>query len=204
MILYGSTDSGHSYKIRSFLLMSQTDHQYQWVDLSQARLKRQPEFIAASKFGEVPVVIDQGHALCQSNAILSYLAEKTNKFRGNEAEWQSILEWLSWETNRIGFSVPNLRFALRWSPQPPDVLAYLRKRVVADLEALDAILSSTSFLLASGPSIADISCSAYLFWLSDIGVEESQYPHIQKWLNALRALPGWIHPDEAMKADITN
>lgn len=182
--------------------MSQTDHQYRWVDLSQARSQRHPEFVNASKFGEVPVLIDHGNSFCQSNAILIYLAQKTNQFRGIETEWQSILEWLSWETNRIGFSVPNLRFALRWSPQPPDVLVYLRKRVMADLEALDAILSSTPFLLGSGPSIADISCSAYLFWLSDIGVEESQYPHVQKWLSALRALPGWTHPDDAMKAEI--
>ncbi len=203
MILYGSTDSGHSYKIRSFLLMSETIHQYQWVDLNQPRSQRHPEFVKASKFGEVPVLIDQGHALCQSNAILIYLAQKTKKFCGTQDEWQAILEWLFWETNRIGFSVPNLRYALRFSEQPPEVLTYLRQRAVVDLEALNARLSSTSFLLPSGASIADISCSAYLFWLSDIGIDEAQYPHLQKWLSALRALPGWIHPDYAMKAEIS-
>ena len=203
MILYGSNDSGHSYKLRSFLLMSETVHQYQWVDLSHPRSQRHPGFVNTSKFGEVPVLIDQGHALCQSNAILIYLAQKTNKFRGTEAEWQAILEWLFWETNRIGFSVPNLRFAMRYSPQPPDVLAYLRNRVIADLEVLDATLSRSTFLLPSGPTIADLSCSAYLFWLSDIGIDETQYPHVQKWLAALRALPGWMHPDYAMKAEIS-
>lgn len=203
MILYGSTDSGHSYKIRSLLLMSETAHQYQWVDLSHPRSQRHPEFVKTSKFGEVPVLIDQGHALCQSNAILIYLAQKTKKFCGTDAEWQAVLEWLFWEPNRIGFSVPNLRYALRWSPQPPDVLAYLRQRAVVDLEALDARLSSTPFLLPSGPTIADISCSAYLFWLNDIGIDEAQYPHLQKWLTTLRALSGWMHPDYAMKAEIS-
>lgn len=183
--------------------MSDTAHQYRWIDLALPRSERPADFIAVSKFGEVPVLLDGDRTLCQSNAILIYLAQKTKKFCGTETEWQSVLEWLSWETNRIGFSVPNLRFALHWSAQAPDVLVYLRNRVVADLEALDATLACSSFLLPSGPSIADISCSAYLFWLSDIGIDEAQYPHLQKWLAAMRALPGWVHPDEAMKADIS-
>ncbi len=183
--------------------MSDTAHHYQWIDLALTRSLRPSDFVAASKFGEVPVLVDGNQSLCQSNAILIYLAQKTKKFCGAETEWQAVLEWLSWETNRIGFSVPNLRFALRWAPQPPDVLAYLRKRVVTDLETLDAALASSSFLLPSGPSIADISCAAYLFWLSDINIEEARYPHIQNWLSALRALPGWVHPDDAMKAEIS-
>ncbi|KLN53098.1 glutathione S-transferase family protein [Variovorax paradoxus] len=199
MLLYGSTDSGHSYKVRFFLLLSGTSHSYQWIDLGTPRSERLAAFVAASKFGEVPVLIDDGIAHCQSNAILMHLAQRTNAFRGHGAEWRSILEWLSWEANRIGFSAPNLRFSSLWEPQPPDVLAYLRKRVLADLQTLDEALSRTEFLLPSGPTIADISCSAYLFWLSQTGFAEADYPHIERWLGLLRALPGWMHPDEAMR-----
>lgn len=201
MLLYGSTDSGHSYKVRSFLLLAGLDHEYRWIDLKLPRAERPAEFVAASKFGEVPVVIDDGHALCQSNAILIHLAQKTGFFAGRASEWQTVLEWLSWETNRIGFSVPNLRFALRWSKQPPDVLAYLRRRAEADLETLDAFLSSSEYLLPSGFTVADISCSAYLFWLSQANLSEAQYPNVQRWLSALRSLPHWRHPDEALKLE---
>ena len=199
MLLYGSTDSGHSYKVRSFLLLSGLPHRYRWIDLSEPRAKRPPDFVAASKFGEVPALVDEGHSLCQSNAILIYLAQKTGQFCGNASEWQAVLEWLSWETNRIGFSVPNLRFSLRWGKQPPDVLAYLRSRAQTDLGTLDSFLSSSQFLLASGPSVADISCSAYLFWLSQASLSETEYPNVQRWLNDMRALPRWSHPDEALK-----
>lgn len=198
MLLYGSTDSGHSYKIRSFLLLSASAHQYQWIDLTAPRCDRLPAFVAASKFGEVPVLLDRGRALCQSNAILIYLAQSTGKFSGAATEWQSVLEWLSWESNRIGFSVPNLRYALHWSAQPPEVLNYLRQRVLSDLASLNATLSKQDFLLPSGPSIADLSCSAYLFWLDQIGIAESEYPHLQHWLRRLRALAYWQHPDVAM------
>ena len=112
-----------------------------------------------------------------------------------------MLEWLSWEANRVGFSVPDLRSSLLWAKQPPEVLAYLRGRAQADLKTLDAFLSSSEYLLPSGPSIADISCSAYLFWLPQAGLSEAEYPHLQRWLSALRGLPGWRHPDEALKPE---
>lgn len=143
ILLYGSANSGHSYKVRSFLQLAGLAHEYRWVDLSQPRSGRPAEFVAASKFGEVPVLVDEGRPLCQSNAILIYIAQKTNLFAGCPAHWQSVLEWLSWEANRVGFSVPNLRFSLLWATQPPEVLAYLRGRAQADLKTLDAFLSSS-------------------------------------------------------------
>ncbi len=200
-LLYGSTDSGHSYKVRLFLLLAGLAHDYRWVDLDLPREQRGPDFVAASKFGEVPVLVDDGRALCQSNAILIHLARKTGHFSGLESEWPSVLEWLSWEANRIGFSVPNLRFALNWVRQPPEVLDYLRGRAEADLRTLDAFLASSRFLLPSGPSVADISCSAYLFWLAQAGMSEGTWPNLQRWLRDLRGLPGWRHPDEAMRAN---
>ncbi|MCH8618565.1 glutathione S-transferase family protein [Undibacterium sp. TS12] len=199
MRLFGSSDSGHSFKVRSFLLLAKIPHDYQWIDLAQARKDRPAEFVAVSRFGEVPVLLDEGQALCQSNAILIYLAQKYQRFCGSSnQEWQTILEWLSWETNRIGFSVPNLRYALRWAPQPGEVLSFLRDRGMLDLQTLDNALSSSEFLLPSGPSIADLSCSAYLYWLDQVAVDEGDFPHLQRWLARLRSLPCWTHPDVAL------
>lgn len=198
MLLYGNSESGHSYKVRSFLLLANVAHEYRWIDLDTPRSERPADFVAASKFGEVPVLVDEGRAMCQSNAILVYLAQKFGVFGGGSSQWQSVLEWLSWETNRIGFSVPNLRFSLRWEEQPPDVLSYLRARAMADLRTLDQFLSSSEYLLESGPTIADISCSAYLFWLSQAGIAEVEFPHVQRWLSSLSGLQGWRHPDVAL------
>ncbi|WP_293933017.1 glutathione S-transferase family protein [Iodobacter sp.] len=198
MLLYGSTESGHSFKIRSFLLLTATPHRYQWIDLSLARQQRPAAFIAASPFGEVPVLVHQGKVLCQSNAILSYFAQQSGQFTGGK-EQQAALEWLAWEANRIGFSVPNYRFALHWSPQAPEVMTYLHARLLADLATLEDKLAGRDFLLASGPSIADISCSAYLFWLDQISIVETDWPNIKRWLSAIRQLPHWQSPNIAMQ-----
>jgi len=197
-LLYGAAGSGHSYKVRSLLLLTATPHRYQPIALDTPRAERPADFVAASHFGEVPVLVDGGTAYCQSNAILLHMAQRTRAFCGAAAEGRAILEWLFWETNRIGFSVPNLRFALRWVPQPAEVLAYLRARAMADLATLNETLASSAFLVPSGPTIADLACSAYLFWLPEAGLAKEDFPHVSRWLDSLRALPGWVHPNEAM------
>lgn len=144
-------------------------------------------------------MLDGGRALCQSNAILIYLARQNKIFcGGNDSEWQSILEWLSWETNRIGFSVPNLRYSILWDKQPQDVLQYLRKRALTDLATLNEHLTQNEFLLSSGISIADLSCSAYLYWLKQVNIETADYLHIKRWLHSISNTRGWQHPDIAL------
>ncbi len=39
MHLFGSTDSGHSFKVKSYLQLSSTVHSYGWVDLSAPRYR---------------------------------------------------------------------------------------------------------------------------------------------------------------------
>jgi glutathione S-transferase len=198
MHLFGSTDSGHSFKVKCYLQLSEMTHRYEWVDLSAPRSSRPAHFQAVSKFGEVPVLIDEGRAICQSNAILLHLAGKIGKFAGTGEEQTRVLEWLWWEANRIGFSIPNLRYARKWAKQPPEVLDYLHQRALADLDTLNSALGTSAYLLPSGPTIADLSCSAYLFWLEQAGLCAADYPNIDRWLSALQQLPGWEHPTTAL------
>ncbi|QBC45760.1 glutathione S-transferase N-terminal domain-containing protein [Iodobacter fluviatilis] len=44
----------------------------------------------SQSFWRVPILVDQGRVLCQSNAILSYLAQQSGQFTGNE-ERQAVL-----------------------------------------------------------------------------------------------------------------
>jgi glutathione S-transferase len=198
MLLYGHHDSGHAYKVRLFLLMAELPHHYEWVDLNLPRSERSQAFQQASAYGEVPVLVDEGRAWCQSNAILIHLAQKTLRFCGQPSEWPRLLEWLFWEPNRINFSVPNLRFAYRYVQQPPEVLAYLAARAQADLKTLDAHLSQQPFLLSSGFTIADISCASYLFWAEEARLRLTPYPHLQRWLHDIQKQPGWLPAYEAL------
>lgn len=199
MLLYGNSASGHSYKVRLYLLLAGIEHEYRNIDLDVPRDARPADFVAASRYGEVPALVCDGTSFCQSNAILIYLAQRFRRFQGQAQEWHLVLEWLSWETNRIGFSVPNLRHARRWEPQAPGVLGYLADRARVDLATLDRFLAQSEFLLSSGMSIADLSCAAYLFWIDQAGLSLDGYPAVRHWLQAIAALDGWQHPDQALR-----
>jgi glutathione S-transferase len=67
---------------------------------------------------------------------------------------------------------------------------------------LDQTLSQHAYLIGSTPTIADLSASAYLWWLADAGLDIAAWPHVAAWLQRISQLPGWQHPDELMAAGI--
>lgn len=198
LILYGNRLSGHSYKIRLALVLGKVAHQYRNVALSTPRAERPADFRAASRWDEVPALVVDGVAMVQSNAILQWLAESQGVLAGQPGERQALREWLSWESNRIGLSLPNLRYARRFEPQPAAVEAWLEQRCRADLDVLDAQLATQDYLLAGGLSLADLSASAYLWWAADAGIDLQAWPQVGAWLARIAAQPGWQHPDTLM------
>jgi glutathione S-transferase len=61
-------------------------------------------------------------------------------------------------------------------------------------------LSTRSFILGERPTIADISLVAYLYYpAEEFGFDiAAAHPSIGKWLDRVKALPGWKHPYELM------
>jgi glutathione S-transferase len=196
--LYGCSNSGHTYKVRLFLLLAGIEHEYRFVSLKPAKPDRLPDFVGASAYGEVPVLRHAGRHWCQSNAILIELARHHRCFAGGDGEWPRLLEWLFWEADRVGASVSNLRFARKYAPRPQPVMDYLESLARNDLAVLEQALDEHAFLLPCGFSIADISCAGYLYWLSDIGVSDEEYPAIRRWLSAISRLPRWAHPYQVL------
>lgn len=202
LTLYGNCFSGHSYKVRLALMLADVSHDYVHVDLAVPRAAREADFRAVSRFGEVPVLVADGTAMCQSNAILQWLADNYGRLDGAPGERQLVREWLCWESNRIGFSLPNLRMARKFLPVAPAVDSWLEQRVRDDLAVLEATLGQHHYLIGNTPTIADLSAAAYLWWLGDAGLQLADWPQLAAWLERISQLPGWQHPDELMAAEI--
>ncbi|OWY37710.1 glutathione S-transferase [Xenophilus sp. AP218F] len=200
--LYGNRYSGHSYKVRLALMLADISHDYAHIDLALPREARPEDFRAASRFGEVPVLVVDDTPLCQSNAILQWLADSYGVLAGALGERQRVREWLCWESNRIGMSLPNLRASRGFQSKGAEVEAWLEARLRDDLAVLEAELAERRYLAGDQVSIADISLSACLWWLSDAGLDIADWPNIRAWLARIAAQPGWQHPDALMAADI--
>jgi glutathione S-transferase len=197
--LYGAVQSGHSYKVRLFLLLCGADHGYTAIDLTTPRDERPEPFRSLAPHGEVPLLVADGRVIAQSNAILLDLARQLRRYGGrDEAEWTAITAWLFWEANRIGRSYPNLRWYRRFDTSgDPGLVRWFHETAEADLDRLERALAHQPFLLGE-LTIADISCAGYLLYGDDVGLAMERWPHVLAWLERLRALPGFQPPLTAM------
>ena len=198
MELYGNGESGHTYKVRLMLAVAGLPYTYEEINLALPRSERPEPFRSLSKFGEVPLLVDGAQPYVQSNAILLHLAGRTGRFGAESSlRMAHVREWLFWEANRIGFSLPNLRYGLKFTPGglAPDVEALLRARFALDIARLDEEFSDgRAFILGERPCVADFSLCGYLFWPDQAQVVVPA--HVQAWLDRIAALPGWCHPDQ--------
>lgn len=199
-ILYGSRESGHAYKVKLALSVLGIAHEYRAVDLRQPHGQRRQDFRDASPYGEVPVLVDGDVVLAQSNAILIHVARRARRL-GGDGNLGEVTQWLFWEANRIGFSVPNLRHSLVFATDTSEaVVEWLRARALTDLATLDRELAAKSFLLGAEFTVADIACCAYLFWPDQAHLDLSQWGNVIEWLQRIREIPGWEAPYDLLQS----
>jgi glutathione S-transferase len=196
LTLFGNRESGHSYKVSLMLALSGLAHDYHEIDLELARDARPEPFRSLARYGEVPLLVHGGKPYVQSNAILLHLAAHTGAFGGESDDGlERAREWLFWEANRIGFSLANLRYCLKFTSTgaATDGAQFLRQRFEADALRLDTELADgRGFILGDKPSVADISLCGYLYFADQAQV--TLPAGVQAWLERISALPGWRHP----------
>jgi glutathione S-transferase len=66
LVLYGHPDSGHACKVALALSMVGLPHRTNWVDIWGPPASRPVEFLDASPFAEVPLLLIDGELYIQS------------------------------------------------------------------------------------------------------------------------------------------
>lgn len=202
MKLFGHPDSGHALKVKFYLNFLKVEHEYEWIDIFSDPSSRPTEFLNASRFAEVPTLIDGDRSYTQSNAILVYLADKYDQFKSAD-EKQRCLEWLVWESNKIGMCLPQLRCHDKLAESNPNFLLsqgaydWLMARYTHDVNVLNAQLEGNAFILGDEVSIADFSLCAYLMYAEDVNIGVPK--HVERWLSSLREFDGWSSPYDMLK-----
>lgn len=195
LVFYGHPESGHSYKVALALSMLELPHEYHWVDVFAPRDQRAADFRAASPFGEIPLLVADGVPLAQSNAILLHLMRRTRRLGGEtEVRTDQVQQWLFWEANRVGIALANCRAFVRresGNEVAPEVLAWFKERVEGSVDRLEAEVSKRPFLLGESITMADVSCSAYLFLAHEAGVDVTKWPGVHRWLDRIASQRGF-------------
>ena len=92
--IYGDSRSGNCYKLKLLCAELGMDFDWQEVDIL-AGDTRTPEFLAMNPNGKIPLlVLPDGRCLAESNAILCFLADGSEYFRGDAFVRAEVLQWL--------------------------------------------------------------------------------------------------------------
>jgi glutathione S-transferase len=202
--LYCFAQSGNAYRAALMLNLIGADWKPVWVDFFGKAEQRTSEYRAnVNEMGEVPVLEHGTRRLSQSGVILTYLAERSSKFRpASEDERLEALRWIIFDNQKVNGFLGPYRFlrTLARPPGDPAVLAFLKGRIDNNLAIVDQRLAKRPFVLGDRPTIADVSLAGYLYYPADeFGFDiPGQHKHIAAWLERIKALPGWKHPYDLM------
>ncbi len=191
--------SGNGYKARLLLAFLGTPYKYVRYDVTKSET-RTAEFLKINPNGRIPVLIlDDGTALSESNAILHYLAEGSPWLPGERLMHAQVLSWMFFEQYSHEPNVATLRF---WNHLPsitPEQQAQIpAKRTNGDaaLKLMDTHLARHAWLVDGTPTIADISLFAYTHVAEEGGFNLADYPAVQTWIKSMQTLPGFVGIDD--------
>jgi glutathione S-transferase len=201
--LYCFAQSGNAYRVALMLNLIGADWEPLFVDFFNGETRTAKYRSEINEMGEVPVLAHEHRKLSQSGVILTYLAERSGRFRPrNEDERLEALRWIIFDNQKLNGFLGPYRFLRCFAKPPgdPAVLGFLKGRIDNNLAIVEQRLAGRPYILGDEPTIADLSLVAYLYYPADeFGFDiAGTHKNIAAWLERIKALPGWKHPYDLM------
>ena len=208
-LYYWPTPNGH--KVTLFL--EEMDMPYTIVPVNIGKGEQfKPEFLAISPNNRMPAIVDHTPlergapiSVFESGAILLYLAEKSEHFIPNESRGRvEVLQWLFWQVGGLG---PMLGQNHHFSRYAPEKIPYAIDRYVKETNRLYGVLNkrlADREFIAGPYSIADMACYPWIVSYELQGQKLEDFPHLQRWFEAIRARPAAVRAYEKGAAISSN
>ncbi len=186
--IYGDCRSGKCLTVR--WTAEHLGVEYEWVDIDVAKgHTRTEEFLALNPSGQAPVIVlPDGRALSQSNAIIVYLASVHDGalVPADPFERAKVNEWLFWEQ----YSHEPYVAVRRWQK------AFLKKsdaeidpRLLANgrraLGQMSMQLGKTPYIAGERLTVADIALVAYTRVANEGGFDLDEFPNLRAWIGRI-------------------
>jgi GST-like protein len=196
-LYYWTTPNGH--KITMFL--EEAGLPYRIIPVSIGTGEQfKPEFLAISPNNRIPAIVDQAPAdggapvsLFESGAILLYLADKTGQFIPGDLRGRAdVLQWLFWQMAGLG---PMAGQNHHFGQYAPEKIPYAITRYVNETNRLYGVLNkrlADREFVAGEYSIADMACYPWTVLYERQGQNLQDFPHLARWMEAIKARPGTI------------
>lgn len=178
MRLHDYPASGNCYKVRLLLALLERPYERVPVDLFDGDALTDA-FGTLNPVRETPVLETDDHqVLTQSAAILWYLAEGTRLLPDTALDRARVLQWLSFEQERVMGGLGGPRFRLLTGRAQPDHPAVEARLAVGRgaLDVLAAHLDDREWMVGETVSIADLALFPYISVAADAGVDPAGWP----------------------------
>ncbi|WP_426159451.1 glutathione S-transferase family protein [Pseudomonas sp. TSRC2-2] len=190
--LYRHPLSGHSHRVELMLSLLDVPTELVFVDLMKGAHKT-PEFLALNRFGQVPVIDDNGTVLADSNGILAYLAGKYGNGQwlpSDPVEQAKVQRWLSVAAGQISSGPATARLITVFGAGYDAADAI--KRSHALLQVMEDELANSAFLAGNKATVADVAAYTYVAHAPEGNVSLEDYPSVRAWLGRVEALPKFV------------
>ena len=196
LTLHEYTPSQNCWKVRVLLGLLGISYRSQPVAIFSGE-SRTPEFLELNPVGSTPaLVLDDGRAIAESNAIVCYLAEGTRFLPTDRFARAKVMQWLFFEQYYVEPVIGSLRFWTLTGRLEVNAALVPGKRDAAmrALSALERTLGATQFLGGSDFTIADIANYAYAHLAADCGFPLAGFPSIARWADRVGGIIGSDYP----------
>lgn len=189
--LYNFPLSGHSHRVRLMLSLLEIEYEIIHVKLDEGE-QHEEAFTAINPFQQVPVLDDNGTIICDSVAILCYLASKYDSkwYPQDPKSIAAIQEWLAIATKEIITGPASARRVNVFGAKLD------HKSLIEEshklLSIIDTRLEDREWLALDNVSIADLAAYTYIAHAPEGDVSLNSYHNIKSWLSRVEALPGFI------------
>jgi len=194
MLLYNSAVSGNCYKVRLLFAHLGLSYETREVDVVE-RSGREQLLGELNPALRVPtLVLNDGRALAESNAILCYFGEGSAYLPEDRFERAQVMQWLFFEqySHEPNLAVARFLVSISDRPVPQEYVAGLRKAGYKALAGMEQWLRGRRYLVTERYTIADIALYAYTHVAEEGGFELEPYPAIRAWLDRVAAQPGHV------------
>lgn len=156
----------------------------------------QPEFLRKNPNGKIPLLeLADGRTLCESNAILHYLASGSALLPTDGFTQAKVLQWQFFEQYSHEPYIAVARFITKYLGLPEERRAEYASKQQGGHKALavmESQLAQTPYLAGDQLTIADISLYAYTHVADEGGFDLSDYSAIQVWLKRIASHPKYV------------
>ena len=193
-IYYWLTDNGR----KALQMIEETGLPHKKVPVNLTKREQfSPDYLKISPGHKIPALVDDAGpggariTLCESGAILKYLAEKAGGvlYPSAPAVRIAVDQWLFYGSSTFTPLAQQYGFFMHRSPEDvPPAKKHFGELMRDMFGVLDKHLASSQYL-AGEYSIADISCYPDTHLHGKEGIGLGDYPNLNRWHDAIAARP---------------